>query len=338
MRKIKVLLATGTYEMCSILQEIFQTDSQFVIVARTSNAYEARDQIIATKPDIMLLTNDLPRMEGIVFLRKLIPQYPLPTIMLAPPILEEAAFEAGAKGYIAVFEQENCKAVLKQVDLCQMAKNIVYQSWAQNQSDSPGTFMGTEPVIAMGASTGGTEAIFQVIKRLKEDMPGIVMVQHMPEGFTELYANRLNNECQVVVKEAKSGDIVRKGQVLLAPGDRHMRLVKINGVYQVECRKGPKVSGHCPSVDALFSSVAQVAGKNAIGVIMTGMGSDGAKGLKEMHDKGAWTIGQDEKTSVVYGMPKVAYELGAVDYQLPLEQIAGRLSQLADKKRKGSKI
>ena len=158
------------------------------------------------------------------------------------------------------------------------------------------------------------------------------MVQHMPVGFTAMYAERLNNECEVIVKEAKSGDIVRNGQVLLAPGDKQMRLVKVNGVYQVECRPGPKVSGHCPSVDVLFESVAKTAGRDAIGVLMTGMGRDGAKGLLEMKRKGAVTIGQDEKTCVVYGMPKEAYEIGAVTYQVPLGQIAQKLYYILGRK------
>lgn len=337
MKKIKVLLATGTYEMSACLQEVLQSDPQFVVVAKAGNAYDARDRIIAERPDIMLLSNDLPRMEGIVFLRKLIPQYPLPTIMFATHDLKEKALKAGARGFFAIGSQEDCKCELQAGDLCKVAKDIVYQSWLEKceeiEEEQPVT--GKMPVIAIGASTGGTEAIAQVIRQLKENTPGIVMVQHMPEGFTQLYANRLNNECKVMVKEAKTGDVVKNGQVLLAPGDRHMRLVRINDMYQVECRSGPRVSGHCPSVDVLFSSVAHVAADNAIGVIMTGMGSDGAKGLKEMHDRGAKTIGQDEKTSVVYGMPKVAYDMGAVDYQLPLEQIAGKISQLADKKRKG---
>lgn len=336
MRKIKVLLVTGTYELCTCLQEIINHDAEFHIVAQTSNAYEARDKIIECKPDLMILSNDLPRMEGIVFLKKLIPQYPMPVIMLAPPSLEQEALRAGAKGFVSLFQGEaNIKAVLHAADLCGMAKNIIYKEWDNSLEKDTNELFQENLIIAMGASTGGTEALFQVIKQLKEDIPGIVMVQHMPEGFTQLYASRLNNECRVVVKEAKSGDIVKKGQVLLAPGDKHMRLVKVNGVYQVECRMGPRVSGHCPSVDVLFSSVAKIAGKNALGVIMTGMGSDGAKGLKEMHDRGAQTIGQDEKTSVVYGMPKVAYELGAVDYQLPLEQIANKLYNLVEKRRKG---
>ena len=183
-------------------------------------------------------------------------------------------------------------------------------------------------VIAMGASTGGTEAIYQVVKSLKKDVPGIVMVQHMPPGFTQMYAQRLNQECEIDAKEAVTGDIV------LAPGDRHMRLVKVNGTYQVECRVGPKVSGHCPSVDVLFESVARTAGEDAIGVLMTGMGRDGAQGLLKMRQAGAVTIGQDEKSCVVYGMPKVAYEIGAVTHQVSLEQIAQKIYYLSEKKPK----
>ncbi|MDE7045850.1 MAG: chemotaxis protein CheB, partial [Acetatifactor sp.] len=178
-------------------------------------------------------------------------------------------------------------------------------------------------VIAIGASTGGTEAIFSVMKDYGADLPGIVVVQHMPPGFTEMYAKRLDNQCRVRVKEARTGDRVLPGTVLIAPGgDKHMHLVKVNGMYQVEVKAGPKVNGHCPSVDVLFDSVARVAGANALGIILTGMGGDGAKGLLAMRKAGARTIGQDESTCVVYGMPKVAYDLGAVEFQEKLSNIA----------------
>jgi len=180
-------------------------------------------------------------------------------------------------------------------------------------------------VVAIGASTGGTEAIFEVVRQFRRDIPGVVIVQHMPPGFTQMYANRLNNQCQVAVKEAVTGDRVLPGQVLIAPGDKQMRLLKVNGVYQVECRPGEKVSGHCPSVDVLFSSVAKSAGKEAVGVILTGMGGDGAKGLLEMRKAGAITIGQNEASCVVYGMPKVAYDIGAVQYQTDLSAIANKV-------------
>ena len=180
-----------------------------------------------------------------------------------------------------------------------------------------------ELVVAIGASTGGTEAIAAVIKEFRTDIPGVVVVQHMPAGFTKMYANRLNNQCSVVVKEAKNGDKVVPGQVLIAPGGEcQMRLISVNGEYQVEIKPGPKVSGHCPSVDVLFSSVAKTAGDKALGIILTGMGGDGAKGLLEMRKAGARTIGQDESTCVVYGMPKVAYDLGAVEFQEKLPNIA----------------
>ena len=244
------------------------------------------------------------------------------------------AYEAGAKDFIP-FEDigiEDYKQLSKQ----RIPERLHQAVYPGIDKHSTSFFRGKgdwkQTIIAMGASTGGTEAIHQVIKGLKSDIPGIVMVQHMPVGFTAMYAQRLNSECEVEVKEARSGDIVRQGLVLLAPGDKQMRLVKVNGMYQVECRPGPKVSGHCPSVDVLFESVAKVAGRDAIGVLMTGMGRDGAKGLLEMRQKGAVTIGQDEKTCIVYGMPKEAYEIGAVMYQVPLGQIAQKLYYILGKK------
>ncbi|MDE6852334.1 MAG: chemotaxis protein CheB, partial [Lachnospiraceae bacterium] len=187
-------------------------------------------------------------------------------------------------------------------------------------------------IVAIGASTGGTEAICEVTKGFGTDIPGIVVVQHMPPGFTDMYAKRLNNQFPLKVKEAETGDKVLPGTMLIAPGgDRHMRLVRVNGEYQVECRHSPKVNGHCPSVEVLFDSVAKTAGRNAVGIILTGMGGDGAKGLLAMRKAGARTIGQDESTCVVYGMPKVAYDIGAVEYQEKLSDIAGRTYALLNK-------
>ncbi|HYH02048.1 MAG TPA: CheB methylesterase domain-containing protein, partial [Bacillota bacterium] len=187
-------------------------------------------------------------------------------------------------------------------------------------------------IIAIGASTGGTEATERVLKEFPPNMPGTVIVQHMPAVFTKMYAERLNNSCLMEVKEAENGDRVYPGRILIAPGDFHMRLKKAGSEYLVECFKGEKVNGHCPSVDVLFNSVAQHAGRSALGVILTGMGADGAKGLLAMRQQGARTIGQDEESSVVYGMPKVAYELGAVERQAPLDNIAGLIHSLIHKK------
>lgn len=332
MRELKVLLVTDSYDLGNTLKRILETDRELILVAEANNAYMARDKILECKPDIMLLSNELPRMSGITFLERLMPQYPIPTVMLGAPELEEQAYDAGAGDFIAFDDTGfgDYKALYRE-HIPERLHQVVFPGLDKNMFLKGNTDWG-KTIIAMGASTGGTEAIHQVVRELKQDIPGIVMVQHMPVGFTAMYAERLNNECEVTVKEAKSGDIVRKGQVLLAPGDKQMRLVKVNGVYQVECRPGPKVSGHCPSVDVLFESVAKTAGRDAIGVLMTGMGRDGAKGLLEMKRKGAVTIGQDEKTCVVYGMPKEAYEIGAVTYQVPLGQIAQKLYYILGRK------
>lgn len=335
MGKLKVLLVAGTLELSKCLGKILGADTELEIVAEANNAYTARDKIIECNPEVMLLCHDLPRMSGIAFLRKLMPQRAVRTLVIAEPKYEDAAYDAGALDFIA-FEEEIC--ILEEQNICQRLKNIAGPDWLNvrqkiYQPVSPLAKSSTKAntIIAMGASTGGTEAMAKVIRGMKKDIPGVVMVQHMPEGFTQMYAQRLDQEGEVTVREAKTGDVVKAGQVLLAPGDKQMRVVKINGVYQVECRYGPKVSGHCPSVDVLFQSVAKVAGKDAIGVLMTGMGSDGAKGLLEMKRAGARTIGQDEGSCVVYGMPKVAYEIGAVNWQVPLEQIAQKIYYLLDR-------
>lgn len=336
MRKVKVLLVSGNYELSSALKKIVTEDRRLMLVAQAQDAYGARDAIIEYEPDVMLLCNNLPRMEGIVFLRKLMPQYPLPTVVIAMTNLEEAAYEAGAADFVGFNEEQaNPYSVLTYEMLGERLIRALYPSWngeeekaIQQKKGNPSDF-----VIAIGASTGGTDAIVEVVRHLRPDVPGVVAVIHMPEGFTNLYAQRLDEESVVSVREAKSGDVVRNGQVLLAPaGDKHMRLVKVNGIYQVECRKGPKVSGHCPSVDALFDSVARVAGRNSLGVILTGMGRDGAEGLLAMRKAGAMTIGQDEQSCVVYGMPKAAYDIGAVVRQAPLGQIAHKIHYFLDKK------
>lgn len=339
MEKIKVLLAIGPYSLCKALHDLIEEDAQLCIVAEVSNVYHARDKIIELDPDIMLLSDDIAGMTGIDFLTRLMPQHPLPTLMLGSARLEEKAYDAGAKDFIALQEQmSQLREMLLYEGVVLRIKEMINPAWNEhtqrNKKDTKKTDY-ENCIIAMGASTGGTEAMYQVIREFGSDIPGIVIVQHMPEGFTDIYAHRLNKDCTVVVKEAKSGDVVRIGQVLLAPGDRHMRVVKVNGMYQVECRKGPRVSGHCPSVDVLFESVARVAGKDSIGVLMTGMGADGATGLFKLHERGAATIAQDERTSVVYGMPKEAYKMGAVSYQLPLNEIAKKIMYLVNVKRRG---
>lgn len=339
MGKLKVLLVVGNFELRRRLIGILGADMDLDVVAEANNAYTARDKIIECNPDVMLLCHDLPRMPGITFLGKLMPQRSTATLVLAEPQYESAAYNAGAKDFIAC--EENYE-ILENENICNRLKKAAGGEWLAAANRAYGSAVApalrntgnrtTTAIIAIGASTGGTEAIATVVRGLRKDIPGIVMVQHMPEGYTKMYAQRLDNEGEVSVREAVSGDVVKSGQILLAPGDKQMRIVKINGRYQVECEYGPRVTGHCPSVDVLFESVARVAGKEAIGVLMTGMGSDGAKGLLAMKKAGARTIGQDEKTCIVYGMPKVAYEIGAVNWQVPLEQIAQKIYYLLDKK------
>lgn len=320
-----------------ILTDGLCADPDISVVATASDPFEARDNIIKYNPTVMTLDLELPRMNGVEFLQKLMPQYPLPVIVISSfGEAREAVLRAGAVDFVrkpesmdplqlAEFVQ---KELITKVKLASTAKVGNYKRITAPIVKKTAVQANLNQVIAIGASTGGTEAIFDVLKGLLPDVPGIVIVQHMPPGFTAMYAERLNNQCKIAVKEAKTGDRVLPGQVLLAPGDAHMRLVSMGNGYQVECRAGEKVSGHCPSVDVLFESVAKVAGKNAIGVILTGMGADGAKGLLKMRQAGAETIGEDEKSCVVYGMPKVAYDIGAVKYQVRLESISSKIYQL----------
>ncbi len=341
MRPIRVLVVDDSLMFRKLLAQGLESDPNIEVVADVGDVYEARDAILKFKPDVMTLDVEMPRMNGIEFLKRLMPQYPLPVVMISA--LNDKVFdalEAGAVDFVnkpANLTKEQLNTFLTQelatkVKIASTAKvgklKRVDNTTIASHITAAG---GKDRIVAIGASTGGTEAIFEVVKRFKRDIPGVVIVQHMPPGFTKMYSDRLNNQCEVAVKEAQTGDRVMQGQVLIAPGDRQMRLVKVNGVYQVECRGTEKVSGHCPSVDVLFSSVAKAAGNKAVGAILTGMGADGAKGLLEMRNAGALTVGQDEATCVVYGMPKVAFDIGAVQQQAPITAIAGKIYSLLSK-------
>ncbi len=339
MRPIRVLVVDDSVMFRNMLVKGLDSDPNIEVVAQAQDAYEARDAIVKYRPDVMTLDVELPRMSGIEFLRKLMPQYPLPVVMISA--LSDKVFdalEAGAVDFVNKPDNLN-REQLNNFLTQELATKVKIASTAKVgklkrvETSSITTHIngGVERIVAIGASTGGTEAIFDVVRRFKRDIPGVVIVQHMPPGFTKMYADRLNNQCQVAVKEAQTGDRVLPGQVLIAPGDRHMKLVKVGGMYQVECSGVERVNGHCPSVDVLFYSVAKIAGKNAVGVILTGMGGDGAKGLLAMRNAGAKTIGQDEASCVVYGMPKVAYDIGAVEHRLTLSAIAGKVYNLLSK-------
>ncbi|MCM1102191.1 MAG: chemotaxis response regulator protein-glutamate methylesterase [Clostridium sp.] len=341
MQPIRVLVVEDSLVFRELLVQNLSRDPAIQVIATARDPYEARDAIVKYKPDVMTLDVELPRMSGIEFLRKLMPQYPLPVIVISA--LNDKVFDALSAGAVdfvakpsvssrAQLEDFIRNELLVKIKIASTAKisNIKKTVMAHEQQHL--NVKNNNLIVAIGASTGGTEAIFDVVKEFGTDIPGIVVVQHMPPGFTKMYAKRLNDQCRVRVKEAETGDRVLPGHMLIAPGgDMHMHLVKVNGAYQVECKRGERVNGHCPSVEVLFNSVAKVAGRSAIGIILTGMGGDGARGLLAMRQAGARTIGQDESTCVVYGMPKVAYDMGAVEYQEKLSDIPSRTYALLNK-------
>jgi two-component system chemotaxis response regulator CheB len=282
---------------------------------------------------------EMPKMNGIEFIKQLLPQYPLPVIVIST--ISEAVFDAMNAGAVDFVTKPNVQSpknvehfindIISKIKIAATAKvstiskekesNVIVREKVNTDID----------VIAIGASTGGTEAIYSIIRHLPETTPGILIVQHIPPTFSRMFADRLNNTISLNVKEAQTGDYLETGTVLIAPGDQHMRIKKIGTKYRVECFADDKVNGHCPSVDILFESVAKEVGNKAMGIILTGMGYDGAKGLLAMRRKGARTIGQDERSSVVYGMPKVAHEIGAVEKQASLERIPHLIYKMLSK-------
>lgn len=351
MPNIKVLIVDDSMLFREALARELRKDSYIVVVGTAADPFDARDKIIALNPDVMTLDVEMPKMNGIDFLRRLLPQYPLPVIVsssLAAAVFD--AIAAGAVDFVAKPVAEPGAMVAYAADMIAKIKIAAGLDVAAKFKFAPQARLAAGPqqvdgrallriaraadgrqLLAIGASTGGTEAIFNVLTKLPAEIPGTVMVQHMPGGFTKLYAERLNKACAFEVREAEDNDAVRPGLALLAPGgERQMKLVKGPGGYTVRLLDMEKVSGHRPSVDFLFDSVADAAGSDAIGVILTGMGADGAKGMLKMRQNGAYTIGQDQASCVVYGMPMVAYNTGAVAKQLPLDRIAqeicGRLS------------
>ncbi len=333
MRKIKVLVVDDSVMFSDLMAKGISYDPALEVVGIASNPFEARDMILKYRPDVMTLDIEMPKMDGVEFLQRLMPQYPIPVVMVSS--LSDKVFDslnAGAVDFISKPVNMTKDEILNYLkrDLCTKIKiastvNVSQMKRVTPKSISSKSIDNKNLVVALGASTGGTEALCDVIMGFRNDIPGTIVTQHMPAGFTKMYADRLNNQCSVAVKEAETGDILRPGLVLVAPGDKHLRLVKNGDHYAVECKVGPKVSGHCPSVDAMFSSVAKVAGNHAVAALLTGMGKDGADGLLEIRKAGGRTIGQDEESCVVYGMPKAAYDIGAVEYQLPLHSIAHKI-------------
>ncbi|NLP37635.1 MAG: chemotaxis response regulator protein-glutamate methylesterase [Firmicutes bacterium] len=340
-KKIRVLVVDDSIVFRELIIRGLAADDQIEVVATASDPFEARDMILKYHPDVMTCDIEMPKMNGIEFIRRLLPQYPLPVIVVS--IASGAVFDALDAGAVEFLSKPDM-TIQQNLDnfLTDLAAKIKIASRAKvprPKRDSMGQSVPAagdwrHQVIAVGASTGGTEAISQLLQNLPPTLPGMVVVQHIPPVFSRLLAERLDQQTAFKVKEAESGDYVTPGSVLIAPGDFQMRLKKVGSRYKVVVSPGEKVNGHRPSVDVLFHSVAKEAGDRAVGIILTGMGADGAKGLLAMRKQGARTIGQDEETSVVYGMPKAAYEIGAVEKQSPLHAIPQTLLSVLRKNNK----
>jgi len=353
MRKIRVLIVDDSASVRATLSEILSSDPEIEVMGAASDPYTAARRIQDEVPDVITLDVEMPRMDGLTFLRKLMSQRPLPVVMCSSLVEEGSqvlmdALEAGAVDAILKPRLGSRAALMEsRVRICEAVKGAAaarvglrvprpaqapapkLTADAVLAPPSPRALVGTtEKVVCIGASTGGTESLRVVLEALPADCPGIVVVQHMPETFTASFARRLDGLCRVSVKEAADGDFVTRGRVLIAPGNRHTLLARSGARYRVEVTDGPLVTRHRPSVDVLFRSAAAAAAGNAVGVIMTGMGDDGAQGLLEMRQAGAATVAEHESTCIVYGMPKVAVERGAAREVVPLERIAGEILRL----------
>jgi two-component system chemotaxis response regulator CheB len=347
-KKIKVLIVDDSAIVRQTLADILSSDPQIEVMAVASDPFVAADRMRLEVPDVITLDVEMPRMDGLTFLHKIMSQHPIPVVMCSS--LAESGSETVMKAleYGAVDVIQKPRVGTKQfleesrIRICDTVKAAALSGTKKRpakamrdvgpklnadavlaKSTSNAMIQTTEKVVVVGASTGGTEALRIFLEALPPDAPGIVIVQHMPETFTAAFARRLDSICRVSIKEAAADDTVLRGRVLIAPGNRHLLLKRSGARYYVEVRDGPLVSRHRPSVDVLFRSTARYAGKNAVGVIMTGMGDDGANGLLEMKEAGAATIAQNEATCVVFGMPQEAIKRGAAQLVLPLEEIAG---------------
>lgn len=333
-RPIRVLVVDDSALVRRIISRELDAAPDIEVVGSAPDPYVARDLIIATSPDVITLDVEMPRMDGITFLRKLMRARAIPVVVVSSLTKagSELAMEALDAGAVAVLAKpgpaysvgdmsENLVAAVRGAAVAKVALATEPRPRPKRLSLA----RTTNRIIALGASIGGTQALKEVLSAMPPTAPGIVVVQHMPEQFTGAFADRLRESCAIDVCEARNGDSVVPGRALIAPGNRHMVLRRTGATYRVEVRSGPLVSGHRPSVDILFKSVARYAGRNAVGVIMTGMGHDGAAGLAMMSEAGASTIAQDEATSVVFGMAKEAIERGAVKHVVPLERIARKV-------------
>lgn len=347
-KKIRVMVVDDSILARSLIIKGLSTSPRIEIVGYAINAMDAKNKFHTLKPDVMTMDVEMPGMDGISFLKQFLPDNPVPVILVSSLNLKVFdALSAGAVDFVRKPDKEG-----QDVFIETLTQKVITAATAKVRPPRPAaapssavskasaaaaaasavlsgsaTSLGAQAsldnvIIGLGASTGGTEATLEVMKQLPEDIPGMLIVQHMPPGFTAMYAERLNRLCKMEVREAKNGDEIRRGLALVAPADLQARVVRNGNRYTVSCTHGEKVSGHRPSVDVLFRSMAENVNCKMVGIILTGMGQDGADGLLSMRKRGAYTIGQDEETSVVYGMPMVAHKIGAVVTQAPIDNIA----------------
>lgn len=347
-KKIRVLIVDDSAVVRQTMSDILSSDPQIEVMATANDPFVAAERMRDEVPDVITLDVEMPRMDGLTFLQKIMSQHPIPVVMCSSLTERgsETAFKALEYGAVDIvtkprmgtkqFLEESKVRICDAVKAAAQARVRRYSPstikagpkltadavLAKAEPKTQAMIQTTEKIVVVGASTGGTEALRIFLEAFPADSPGIVIVQHMPEHFTATFAARLNDLCRITVKEAADNDTVMRGRALIAPGNRHTLLKRSGARYYVEVKDGPLVSRHRPSVDVLFRSAARYAGKNCLGVIMTGMGDDGARGMKEMKEAGAFNIAQDEATSVVYGMPKEALKLGGVDKVVALEAIA----------------
>jgi two-component system, chemotaxis family, protein-glutamate methylesterase/glutaminase len=352
-KKIRVLIVDDSATVRQAMKEILESDPLIEVIALASDPFVAVAQIKKQVPDVITLDIEMPRMDGLTFLEKIMNQHPIPVVICSSLTVKGsdvalAALERGAVDIITK-PKMGTKEFLEdsRVRICDIVRSAAQARQTRRRPErqmavapkltadamlekptSKAMIQTTEKVVAVGASTGGTEALREFLEAMPLDAPGIVIVQHMPESFTARFAERLNGICGITVKEAADNDTVLRGQALIAPGNKHLLLRRSGARYYVDVKEGPLVSRHRPSVDVLFRSAARYGGRNVVGVIMTGMGDDGAKGMLEMKQAGAFNIAQDEASCIVFGMPAEAIKLGAVDRVLPLEKIASEVVRL----------
>ena len=348
-RKVKVLVVDDSAVVRKTMTDILESDPSIEVIDTASDPYIAVEKIRKVLPDVITLDVEMPRMDGVTFLHKIMTQHPIAVVMCSSlagdgaettlKALEYGAVDIISKPKIGVqkFLEESRIRICDSVKAASQARLTLLPKGAKPKKPSEkltadamlappsgrAMIRTTDKIVAVGASTGGTEALRIFLESMPRDAPGIAIVQHMPENFTKAFAKRLDGICGINVKEAENGDTVITGRALIAPGNKHLLIKRSGARYYVEVKEGPLVSRHRPSVDVLFRSAAEYAGANAVGVIMTGMGDDGARGMLEMKQAGAFNIAQDENSCVVFGMPNEAIKLGAVDSVLPLESIAG---------------